>query len=200
MSDWELQPTGMSLAFVQPGNSSNRPFIIVSNSVEQPPDGCLSIDNEMEGEVSINRGSGNAQHPLHIGTNTTNGNGARLTAAGVWTNASSRKNKKDIKDISPEDALKALNQLNPVTYVGKQDKSKELYAGFIAEDMPEIVATADHEGVAAIEVVAVVTRVVKEQQKELQKQQEEIQQLQNDKEELVERLEALEQSILQMQK
>ncbi|MBC8391607.1 MAG: hypothetical protein H8E17_03440, partial [Deltaproteobacteria bacterium] len=37
--------------------------------------------------------------------------------------------------------------------------------GFIAEDVPELVATKDRKGMSSMDVVAVLTRVVQEQQK-----------------------------------
>ena len=126
--------------------------------------------------------------------------GAHLTNGGVWQNASSRSYKQDIGELSAEDAIDAIKKMEPVTYRYKKDLESGLQVGFIAEDVPELIATPDRKSISSMDVVAVVTRVVKEQQKELKVQQGEIQQLQNDKEELVERLDALEQSILQMQK
>lgn len=43
------------------------------------------------GFLVVNRLDGD--YPIHVGTNATNGNGAYLTAGGVWTNASSRAKK-----------------------------------------------------------------------------------------------------------
>ncbi|HLP62591.1 MAG TPA: hypothetical protein VK186_27375, partial [Candidatus Deferrimicrobium sp.] len=42
--------------------------------------------------------------------------GAHCTAGGVWTNASSRSLKENIREITTVEALEALNQLNPVRY------------------------------------------------------------------------------------
>jgi hypothetical protein len=114
------------------------------------------------GFIAIN--STETANPLTIGDSTGNGNGAFLSVAGVWTDASSRKNKTEIEDLQVAEAMRALEELNPVTYKGKQDPSGEQYVGFIAEDIPDLVAVPGRTGVAAIEVVAVLTRVVKEQQ------------------------------------
>jgi hypothetical protein len=40
----------------------------------------------------------------------------------------------------------------------------ELHLGFIPEDVPELVASSDRKGMSPMDVVAVLTRVVKEQQ------------------------------------
>ena len=41
----------------------------------------------------------------------------------------------------------------------------ERHVGFIAEDVPELVATKDRKAVGAMDVVGVLTKVVQEQQK-----------------------------------
>ena len=90
--------------------------------------------------------------------------GAYVTAGGVWTNASSRAYKDDIADLSDEAAEQALEKLKPVTYEYKVDPG-EHHVGFIAEDVPELVASKDRKGVSSMDVVAVLTKVVQQQQK-----------------------------------
>jgi hypothetical protein len=89
-------------------------------------------------------------------------NGASCTAAGVWTNASSRDLKENIRSISTEEAVEALGSLDPVKYNYKTDQQDE-YVGFIAEDVPELVASKDRKGMSSMDVVAVLTKVVQEQ-------------------------------------
>ena len=112
-----------------------------------------------------------------FGCNNTQGdairhsNGARLTTGGAWTNASSRTLKQNINELTGADALAAFNQLSPVTYNYKTEQD-ETYLGFIAEDVPELVAMKDGKSLAAMDVVALLTKVVQEQQKlALQQQQ-----------------------------
>jgi hypothetical protein len=93
-------------------------------------------------------------------------NGATLSVGGVWTNASSRELKQDICDLNTADALGVLKEMNPVTYSYKIDPT-EHHVGFIAEDVPDLVATKDRKGLSAMDVVAVLTSVVKEQQKNI---------------------------------
>ncbi len=40
--------------------------------------------------------------------------------------------------------------------------------GFIAEDVPELVATSDRQGLSAMDIVAVLTKVVQEQQQKIE--------------------------------
>jgi Chaperone of endosialidase len=115
-----------------------------------------------------NVGFGIAQPSYPIET----GAGAYVTAGGVWTNASSREFKKDIHPLSTDQAMATLTRLDPVTFKYKVDD--EAHVGFIAEDVPDLVATGDRKGLSAMDIVAVLTKVVQQQQKELSDQREEI--------------------------
>jgi hypothetical protein len=93
-------------------------------------------------------------------------NGARCTSAGVWTDASSRELKENIASLKTEDAIKTLAGLEPVTYNYKRQQGEQ-YVGFIAEDVPELVAVNDRKGLAPMDIVAVLTKVVQQQQEAL---------------------------------
>lgn len=105
----------------------------------------------------------NPLHPIQVGTDATNGNTAHVTVDGVWTDGSSRTLKERIEDLDGEAARQAFDQLNPVTYYGKNSVSNEQYVGFIAEDVPDLVAMNDRKGLAPIEIAAVLTKVVQQQ-------------------------------------
>jgi hypothetical protein len=96
--------------------------------------------------------------------------GARCTAGGVWTNASSIVLKENIASLSSERATAALQGLNPVTYNYKADKAEE-YVGFIAEEVPELVAMNDRQALSPMDIVAVLTKVTQDQQKQIRDQQ-----------------------------
>lgn len=99
--------------------------------------------------------------------------------------SSSREMKEDIVDLDAASASDALQMLNPVKYVYKDDESREPRVGFIAEDVPELVANADRKSDPIMDVVALLTRVVKDQQQTIDEQKKI-----NDT--LIKRLEALE--------
>ena len=118
-----------------------------------------------------------ANNKLGIGTNAVAAgsavavwNGASLSVGGVWTNASSPELKDDIETLSTEDAIAALEASSPVRYVYKNPRD-EKYVGFIAEDVPELVATNDHKSLSPMDIVAVLTTVAKEQRIQLTDQQ-----------------------------
>lgn len=90
--------------------------------------------------------------------------GAYVSVGGVWTNASSREYKQDIKSLTGDEAVETLTALQPVQFRYKTDP-KEKHVGFIAEDVPDLVASADRKGMSAMDVVAVLTKVVQDQQK-----------------------------------
>ncbi len=47
----------------------------------------------------------------------------------------------------------------------------EKHVGFIAEEAPDLIAAKDRKGLSPMDIVAVLTKVVKEQQETVQKQQ-----------------------------
>jgi hypothetical protein len=107
----------------------------------------------------IGVGTTNPGFPIEVAT----ANNARLETTGNWVNPSSRQLKENIKTLTSEEAINTLNELNPVKYNYKVDK-EEGYVGFIAEDVPGLVAVKDRKGLVTMDVVAVLTKVVQEQQ------------------------------------
>jgi len=95
---------------------------------------------------------------------------------------SSRELKENIADLSGQEAASALRDLNPVRFNYKTDEKKELRLGFIAEDVPEIVASADHKAVSTTNIITILTKVVQEQQKEIAALREEMKTLRQETE------------------
>jgi len=104
------------------------------------------------------------------------GNGARCTQGGVWTNASSREYKENINNLTLNEAIETLKELNPVKFEYKNNLEEE-HIGFIAEDVPDLVASSDRKGMSSMDVVAVLTKVVQKQQEIIEKQNNEIQKI-----------------------
>jgi Chaperone of endosialidase len=114
--------------------------------------------------------AGNGNIGLDGVTNPTNPiqhiSGARLTAGGLWVSASSRAYKMDIHDLPAPVAMAAFKKLDPVQFRYKRNPS-EHHLGFIAEDVPDIVAMKDRKGLSSLDIVALLTKVVQEQQKQI---------------------------------
>ena len=102
-------------------------------------------------------------HPLQMG------GGAYCTGT-QWVDVSSREAKQDIEDLSTETAEDTVAKLNPATFAYKAVPGEQ-HVGFIAEDVPGLVATADRKGMSPMDVVAVLTKVVQQQQGALARQQ-----------------------------
>ena len=117
------------------------------------------------------------------GTELYLGNGAK-NVGGVWYNASSRALKENIKPLSTKEALTAFSKLQPVTYNYKTDKSEKV-VGFIAEDVPELVSINSRDSLSSMDMVAVLTKVVQEQDKMLKVQAEKIAKLETMQKRLV---------------
>ncbi|MGQ4647924.1 tail fiber domain-containing protein [Lyngbya aestuarii] len=88
-----------------------------------------------------------------------------LSIKGKLIEASSRELKDSIVELPEQEAMAALEKLNPVKFFYKADRERNLHVGFIAEDVPDLLATSDRKGVSSMDIVAVLTQVVKEQQK-----------------------------------
>lgn len=136
-------------------STSNVPVKIAfeSNAGGYPRQERMVISSS--GNVGI--GVSTPSYPLQMGS------GAYVTTGGVWTNASSREYKENIKSLTAQEALDTLGGLNPIKYNYKTD-AEDRHVGFIAEDVPELVATRDRKGLSPMDIVAVLTKVVQEQQ------------------------------------
>jgi hypothetical protein len=123
------------------------------------------------GDVGI--GTSDPFYPLHMGS------GAYVSDGGVWTDASSREYKENIKDLTTKEAIETLEGLNPVNYNYKRNK-EDKHVGFIAEDVPELIATKDRKGLSPMDIVAVLTKVVQEQRKTISELYEKVNNLQEE--------------------
>ena len=87
---------------------------------------------------------------------------------GVWHDTSSRSMKKDIKDLDAKAAMEAFRKLRPVTYAYKANPA-DPKVGFIAEEVPELVADPGRKSLSPMDMVALLTKVVQGQEKTLDK-------------------------------
>jgi len=123
--------------------------------------GAGSIDRitiDRDGHVGI--GVSRPDHPLELAS------GAHVTAGGVWTNRSSRESKENIAVLSSGEAVAAVMALEPVSFNYRTEQG-EGYVGFIAEDVPGLLASRDGKSLSAMDVVAALTKVVQEQQRRI---------------------------------
>ena len=70
--------------------------------------------------------------------------------------------------MSSDDAMQALRQLKSVKYQYKRDKNNTQMVDFIAEDVPEILATHSRKALNPMKIVAVLTKALQVQDESLQ--------------------------------
>lgn len=109
-----------------------------------------------------------------------------------FVNSSSRELKDRITDLPSDKAAAALRQLTPVEFVYKDDETADPRIGFIGEDVPALIAEPDRKSVPVMDVVALVTRVVKDQQQTIDEQKKFIEEQRKLNELLTKRLNELE--------
>lgn len=162
-------------------NSSSLPFRIRPGS-KTNTDNTLVLQNN--GNVIIGgEQSGNAK--LHV-------NGGGYFSGDVEV-GSSRDLKENIRELSLDEAVEALNNFDPVHFKYIEESTSRL--GFIAEDVPDLVATKERKSIRPMDFVAVLTKVVKEHEKREKELTETVEKQEKRIEELMKRLEAVESSL-----
>ena len=154
-------------------NGSTDDYLNLTSTSAAVVGNILKIKNN--GFVGVNQSA--PTNPLEFG------NGAYVSAAGNFVNASSREYKENINSLSSSDALYAFLRLKPVEYNYKNEPDHR-YLGFIAEDVPDIVATKNRDGLSPMDITALLTKVVAHQQDILKQQKNETDKLLKEFEEL----------------
>jgi hypothetical protein len=153
----ELRTTGRNATFVLQRTDGGAINFVNAT----PAYGQFGTGNDYPVRILVNQ---TWRMSLNTDNSLTMANGASCTAGGVWTNASSRDLKENIEGLTADEAQGALAELAPVKYNYKADR-EERHVGFIAEDVPALIASKDRKTVSPMDVVAVLTKVVQEQQK-----------------------------------
>jgi hypothetical protein len=95
----------------------------------------IFFDSLYDGSLNINRdcrdGAVNS-YPIQVGTSSSNGNGAYLSAGGNWVNGSSRTFKENFQPMDGSELLSRISNLSIVSYNYKN--STEKHFGPMAED------------------------------------------------------------------
>jgi hypothetical protein len=159
----------------------------VGNTFNDP---TLRLQIDYSGQFGINTAPV-AGHEIHTST------GAYL-AGGTWTDASSRAYKDNIHELTADAALSALAALNPVTFTYKTDAQWQ-HVGFIAEDVPDLLASPDRKGLSPMDVVALLTKVVQEQKEQLGVQDQKLQAERARSDSMEERLQMLAAEVARLQ-
>ncbi len=129
-----------------------------------------AITGQATGPAMIIKASGNVGIGTNDPTHLIETAGGAYCDGNDWYPASSRDYKEEINKLDPMAAIAALNQLEPVTYRYKNQKGwARKRVGFIAEDMPAMLAVPGKKALSNTDIIATLTQVVKEQQKAIAK-------------------------------
>ena len=159
----QIHDQNSNLAGLMITQSAGETGYIMHNRASTLTIGAGSIDRitiDRDGNVGI--GVSRPDHPLEMAS------GAHVTAGGVWTNRSSRESKENIVVLSSGDAIAAVMALEPVSFNYRTEQG-EGYVGFIAEDVPGLLASGDGKSLSTMDIVAALTKVVQEQQRRINK-------------------------------
>jgi hypothetical protein len=155
-------------------------MVYVNNSFE-----VVFFEGVNSGRLGINRDDhdGGISYPIHVGTNTSNGNGAYLTDGGVWTNGSSRTFKEKFQPLNSQEFLEKISDLPVEAWNFKN--SDERHIGPVAEDFVSAFdvgtvredGTRDNKYLATEDIAGVALAGVKELIKENQELKQTIEKL-----------------------
>ncbi|MGB5689844.1 MAG: tail fiber domain-containing protein [Woeseiaceae bacterium] len=157
----QIHDQNSSVAGLMITQSSGDTGYIMHNRASTLTIGAGSIDRitiDRDGHVGF--GASRPDHPLEMAS------GAHVTAGGVWTNRSSRDSKENIAVLSSGDAVAAVMALQPVSFNYRAEEDED-YVGFIAEDVPGLLASSDGKSLSTMDIVAALTKVVQEQQRRI---------------------------------
>jgi hypothetical protein len=157
-----IEGTHALLEFYEDGSGTGR-----SGFVGYDTDGenHLIINNENNSDVKIETND-TLRLTVHTDDNITTSSGASLTG-GIWENASSREYKQNITPLSDADATAAIMALEPQNYTHKKQGTQ--HVGFIAEDVPDLLATESRKTLSPMDIVAALTKVVQRQEEQIKK-------------------------------
>lgn len=143
------------------------------------------------GLVAMNGAPNN--RPLIVGTNNSNGNGAYLTAGGVWTSSSSRTFKDDFARVDVLDVLSRVVAMPVQTWFYKNDHEEGRHMGPVAEDFARMFALGnDDKHIGAVDESGVAFAAIQGLNKKIEAEQAENAALRSKLDEVVARLSKLE--------
>jgi hypothetical protein len=107
-----------------------------------------------------------AGNALQVGSTASNGNGARLTVGGVWTNASDSTKKEAITKLDGADILSRIKQL-PITR-WKYKGTEEYHIGPMAQDFYNLFKVGtDDKSISSIDPAGIALKAIQGQQEEI---------------------------------
>lgn len=159
---WDVAGNETSFFLRDVTNESQMPFLVKAGA----PTNSMYIAED--GKVGL--GTQTPTQQLHVE--------GSVFIRGNLELGSSRDIKNNIESLGREEAMQTLAMLRPVKFQYKVSPEEDS-VGFIAEDVPGLVATNSRKSISTMDVVAVMAKVVQEQQKTIDDMNKTIVKLQN---------------------
>ncbi|MBU0943095.1 MAG: tail fiber domain-containing protein [Proteobacteria bacterium] len=154
------------------GNESNFFIRDVTNGSLLPfriKPGAPSNTLYLQGDGNVGIGTASPTQKLHV-------EGSAFISGNLEL-GSSKEIKNNIESLGTDEAMMTFAMLRPVKFQYKT-APEENSVGFIAEEVPDLVATNSRKSISTMDVVAVLTKVVQEQQNAIEELKKTIGQLQ----------------------
>ena len=137
------------------GDSANIATSSLNNTTALGAKTIVSTSNSMAfGDVNVNRWvfarNSVSSGVFQVGYNATNGNGAYLTAGGVWTDISDRILKDGIETMNRRSVLDKIMNM-PVTKWKYKGTPGEFHIGPMAQDFEQLFGIGDGRSVSAMD-------------------------------------------------
>lgn len=87
---------------------------------------------------------------------------AHIDNTGVYHTGSSWDLKENVSMLSSQEVNNLLSKLNPVKFSYKADQSHKIHLGFISEEAPDLITSADKKSINLMDVVGALTKLVKD--------------------------------------
>lgn len=158
---WDIAGNESNFFIRDTTGGSKLPFRI------QPGAPTSTLTMKSDGKVGI--GTWSPTQTLHVEGNAFINGNLEL--------GSSREVKNNIRSLDADEALMTVAMLRPVKFQYKAAPEEET-VGFIAEEVPDLVATNSRTSLSTMDIVAVLTKVVQDQQKAIEELNKTIVQLQ----------------------
>jgi hypothetical protein len=88
-----------------------------------------------------------------------------LVVSGTIAQASSARLKRDVETLPSDEAARAIDALRPVKFSYRNTQADRRHAGFIAEEVAAVLPGADDDRVRPLDLIAMLTAVVQDQQR-----------------------------------
>ncbi|WP_227788690.1 tail fiber domain-containing protein, partial [Nodularia sp. LEGE 04288] len=127
-----------------------------ANNLSLQTNGITQILLTAQGDVSIGNSLPASNTKLYVDGN--------LRVNGRILQDSSRELKENITELSSQEVTEILRTIKPIKFNYKNSVDKEIQAGFLSEDVPSLLTSSDNTAISPVDVVAVLTKAVKDQQ------------------------------------